>query len=84
MIVINPHKSITELYADLLIQDRLYQMQLAQKTALCEWCQKPLEKHLPDERCSCYAMSREFKPVFAEDRVKVERALQIIEELNSL
>lgn len=80
------HKSIEELYGDLLRMKREQEIAIERRTVCCRWCGKSKAKHLEDgsERCSVDAMSRVFMPDDIEDRKAVLRAIELIEELRAL
>lgn len=81
MICISGEDSITKVYGDLCIQLREIQKRDAQGKSICRHCNKTKAGHLPDDRCTISATSRQFHSDETGDTTKVMRALELIEEL---
>ena len=84
MIFIDKHRSLTELYTNLLVKKREYDRQEAKGDAMCLHCSRKKVAHLGDGRCSWYATSRTFRNESQPDIDRVGRALDLIEELMGL
>ena len=84
MTFIDKHRSLTELYTNLLVKKREYERQLDKGEAKCLHCSRQKSVHLGDGRCSCAATSRTFRNESQPDIDRVGRALDLIEELMGL
>ncbi len=78
------HMSINELYGDLLIKKREIEKSLINGKAICLHCQCTKEKHLHDGRCSVCATSRTFKDSQHADAERIDKAINLIEELQAI
>ena len=84
MTFIDKHRSLTELYTNLLVKKREYERQEAKGEAKCLHCSQQKSVHISDGRCSLYATSRQFRNECQPDIDRVGRALDLIEELMGL
>lgn len=82
--MIHDSRPLSEIYSILLAEHRRLCVSFDSGAACCQWCGKSRKEHLPDSRCSTYALSQEFIPTWDEDKKKIERALSPIEELRAL
>ena len=79
--IIQPHQSLTELYASLLRQKRDIEREIEQGRDTCKKCGLPHEKHVDGgHRCNSHNIES-FIPVRADERKNVERAIRLVEEL---
>lgn len=78
------HKSLSELYAELLIRNRELHLKKASGRMLCIHCSQQESVHLSDGRCSCSAVSREFRSTEQIEMDKVDKALTHIEALKEM
>lgn len=82
--LISDHKSLAELYSELLIKQREIQVQLDSGKATCSWCGRRKSEHLPDKRCSVSCLSQVFTAMRRGDMDSINKALGLIEELREL
>jgi len=80
--VVNKTVSIDQNYADLLAKMRLLDRQGI--AAKCAHCGRTKGDHLPDGRCSTSCLSRSFHNVHHDLRQRIERAVELIEQLLEL
>ena len=84
MTFVEKHKSLTELYTELLVRKRQYEIADAKGECKCQHCKRQTPVHLGDGRCSCAATSRTFRDENQPTIDKTLRALDLIEELMAL
>lgn len=82
--LVSQHKSLTELYHQLLSDQREIDRGNENGTAICEHCKNKKSQHLPDDRCNVYATSRHFYSVDATRLEKIKQAIQLIETLTEI
>lgn len=82
--LISQHKSLSELYAELLIRHREIERLTAAGKSICTFCNCTLSHHGGDLRCTCAVTSRSFHSNECDEIVKVKRALVLIEELQEI
>lgn len=81
---VNYNQSITENYRSLLERHRKISLAERDGTATCLHCNRLKSSHLSDNRCSTNAMSMLFTNIQREKKIAIERALELIEELQTL
>lgn len=81
---VQKHKSLAELYAELLITKRQFEVADAKGESKCLHCSRQKSVHLGDGRYSIAATSRTFRDERQPDIDRVNRALDLIEELQGL
>ena len=82
--VVSEHKSLAELYGQLLRDRREIEVVEADGLSICVHCQGKKSAHLPDLRCSSFCGSREFLSGRDTESKAIERALVLTEELIGL
>lgn len=82
--LIQDDKSVSDNYTGLLVRLREIDTEEQAGVSICAWCGEPKSKHLPDKRCSTWALSQYFTAKKAKDRQAIERALVLLEELRRL
>lgn len=78
------HKSLSELYSELCIKLRAIAVAEAGGETACVWCRSRKKDHLHDGRCSSSAVSASFTSEQADKAKWIERALELIEELQRI
>lgn len=81
--IIQQHKSLCELYGDLLVKARRIAKLDSDGTVNCQRCGKSKGMHLGDMRC-CVSSQNMFLSVDHEDAAKINRAILLIEELREI
>lgn len=82
--IIQQHKSLCELYGELLVRQRQIVKADSDGETLCRRCKKRKKDHGPqDMRCTIWQGSQ-FLSDDTEEMAKVFRAIELIEELQSL
>jgi len=82
--VVSEHKSLAELYGQLLRDRREIELIEASGNSSCVHCNCMKSKHLPDSRCTTFCGSREFSSDRDAEAKAIERALVLTEELIGL
>lgn len=78
------HISLTELQFRLLRLRRELELEDQSSDAICAWCGNKKASHLADGRCSVFATSQYFTNKLSDKTAKVEKALELTEELLKL
>lgn len=82
--LIEETKTLLALYGDLLVAQRDHNLKIQSGKAKCLYCDNSKELHIPDGRCSSWALSRTFQYVCADEMAKIDKALTLIEGLRGL
>jgi len=83
MSLVSPHKSLAEIYDELLRRQRQIIRAEEDGTAMCSRCDSEKTYHLSDGRCSV-ATGFGFVSVYADEKNKIKAAIMLIEELQEL
>lgn len=86
--LIDPSKSVTDVYTGLLLRAREIDRKASAGTLLCANCGRIKSKHDGhdghDGRCDCSLTSTRFRCDEEDERVVLEQAMVLIEKLKSL
>ena len=76
--------ALSDTYARLLGRRRILERWDFSGLVRCRHCKGPKSEHLPDGRCSPWALSKTYESLDAKERERIEQAIVKIEELNEL
>ncbi len=82
--LVSDHKSLCELYGELLVSRREIERQDMAGLSCCCYCECRKANHLPDERCSLVSGSRSFRSKRADELTAINTGLDLIESLKDL
>lgn len=82
--MINATTNLDDLYNDLLRQKRSFERLDLQDETVCGHCKRQKKDHLPDGRCSSWACSNEFLDASRDERLKIDKAIVLVEQLAEL
>lgn len=82
--LIDVNKPLVESYSSLLLRWRAICVSIQDKTAICVNCDRSLSNHLPDGRCNVSCTSFKFHGKESDEKLLIEKALSLIEDLKLL